>query len=127
MNNFEGRLLYFNYAFPDGCVMKETTIIEIPKKLPLFWDFDFFKPIGNCEVVRDDKGLWISDGELTNTSFKDLLKGESTIGVGGYYRVVSKHWDNFEKAYIIDKCYLASVSLTNRSIYEYYYIQEKGE
>ncbi len=63
--------------------------IDIPKKVPLLYDFHFGKAIGYAEVVRTDEGL-IFTGEITDPETIEMLTTTRIMGCGGHYNCVER-------------------------------------
>lgn len=120
----EGRVLLFDSVNINGDIFPKGCEIDSPGKVPLFWNFQFGKCIGNCEVIKDEKGLiakavTFSDSIVDNT-LKDILS-DGRIGVGGYFNGVKMHRDNI--LIIVEKAILKSVSLTLEPVNEEYYLK----
>lgn len=107
---FEGRALLFDsvnkqetFSFVKDCK------IEIPEKVPLFWNFDFEdseRVLGFASLKKDDQGL-LCKCELKD-SLDDVFK-ENEYFVGGYYTEVEYHMVN--KLMMITSCRVKALSI----------------
>lgn len=85
----KGTLLKFGASNGFYTAISSDCKIDIPKKVPFLFDFDFSRPpIGFAEVVRTDDGL-IFTGEITDPKMIEMLTniydGKESMGCGGHY------------------------------------------
>lgn len=119
----EGRILLFDTINLNKDVFPKTCKIDIPEKLPLLWNFDFYnKPIGIAEASIDDKGI-IAKAELFSESYQGVdnirsIFTDEKIGVGGYYNKIKKHLEG--NLTVIDEASLRAISLTLGPVHDEY-------
>lgn len=129
----EGRILLFDTINLNKDVFPKTCKIDIPEKLPLLWNFDFYnKPIGIAEASIDDKGI-IAKAELFSESYQGVdnirsIFTDEKIGVGGYYNKIKKHLEG--NLTVIDEASLRAISLTLGPVHDEYIfkiVEEENE
>ena len=122
----EGRLLLFDTVNKNRDIFPKTCKIDIPKKVPLLWEFQHYgQTIGVAEISQDDKGLIVKAETFSNNfigveSLRDVFTN-GKIGVGGYYSRLKKHED--DGLIIVDECTLREVSITLAPVHEEYYLK----
>ena len=93
----EGPVLIFDKPSMNGFVFPKGSIIEIPEKIPVVWDYKFGNPelvIGFAELDIRDDCIWATVMS-TNELFRQIMKDRERIFCGGYYyNSVISHSDN---------------------------------
>ena len=122
MIKLKGRILLFDTVNINDDIFLKTCNIDIPKKVPLTWDFQHEKIIGFAEVTKDKRGL-IAKAETFPNEFigiKDIrdVFTDGKIGAGGFYNKVKMH--NEGNLIIIDEASLKEVALTLAPVREEY-------
>lgn len=107
---FEGRALLFDSVNKQGTFsFAKDCKIEIPKKVPLLWNFEFEDPekvLGFASLRKDDKGL------LCRCELKDSLDNifkEDEYFVGGYYTGIKYCMEN--KLIMVTSCRVKALSI----------------
>lgn len=122
----EGRVLLYDTMNKNRDIFPKTCEITMPKKVPLYWNFQHYNSaIGIAEITKDELGLIAKVETIPNPLIKeDELKSifeDGKIGVGGYYNQVKKHNDG--NLIIIDKASLRDISFVLAPVHEEYYLK----
>ena len=77
----EGPVLIFDKPSMNGFVFPKGSIIEIPEKIPVVWDYKFGNPelvIGFAELDIRDDCIWATVMS-TNELFRQIMKDRERI------------------------------------------------
>ena len=128
----EGRILLFNTVSKNGDIFSKDCKIDIPKKVPLTWNFNHEKVIGFANVTKDDKGLSAKAETFSNEMIgvEDLssIFKDGKIGAGGFYTNVKMH--NNGSSIVVNEAKLREVALVSDPVNEEYsceIVEEKND
>lgn len=125
----KGVFLKFDEILQSDHKFTKDSIIHIPEKVPLMWDFHrtVENVLGNGSVTRTDEGL-IFDGVITYGN-KEALKGMvDKCGLGGFYNGLTTHKEDGIR--IVDEVSLYCVSITRSPIspdFKFEFLEEENE
>ena len=118
----EGRILLFNTVSKNGDIFSKDCKIDIPKKVPLTWNFNHEKVIGFANVTKDDKGLSAKAETFSNEMIgvEDLssIFEDGKFGAGGFYTNVKMH--NNGSSIVVNEAKLCEVALVSDPVNEEY-------
>ena len=83
----EGPVLIFDKPSINGFVFPKKSVIEMPEKIPVVWDYSFGNPelvIGFAELDIRDDCIWATVMS-TNELFRQIMKDRERIFCGGCY------------------------------------------
>ena len=106
-----GTILKYGIPSKNGFVIPKECELTIPKKIPVVWNYEFFKPeniIGSTGVQMLDDRIdvtFVSTHKIFNTLMADLGK----IYCGGYYKGIKTHKEG--DILIVDRAYLQGIGV----------------